>query len=136
MSGDLYAQPGIVNHVHRDQDNKETRVNIYVSAESLRVYDNPWVEVTSPNTPPAEAPHPVIVENVGKRNHIRTDSVFLGLLCLLLLAVIICLGVQLNKDQTNWRRDRDQFAADISNLRKINAKLTADNADKMEKVMQ
>lgn len=58
MSGDLYTQPGIVNHVYCDQDDKESRVNIYVSAESLRVYDNPWMEATSPNTPPAEAQHP------------------------------------------------------------------------------
>lgn len=171
MSGDLYAQPGIINQVYCDQDDKERIVNIYVSAESLRVYDKPWVEVTSPNTPP-EAQHPgtevcankfyslyfyasiylilsfsmirycvavviscwlwrgvyvsfsciswiaafntgelktviddgilnmyclfvsVIRGNSGTRNHIRTDSVFLGVLCLLLLAGIIFLGVK------------------------------------------
>ncbi|XP_077936129.1 uncharacterized protein LOC120825135 [Gasterosteus aculeatus] len=117
------------------EDDKESRVNIYVSAESLRVYDNPWMEATSPNTPPAEAQHPAIVEKVEKRNPIRTESVFLGLLCLLLLAVIICLWVQMNKDKTLWRRERNQFAADNTNLREINAKLTADNAELTEALL-
>lgn len=52
MSEDIYAEPGITNTVH-----KESIVDIYVSAESLRVYDNPWVEGTSANTPGPAGPH-------------------------------------------------------------------------------
>lgn len=51
MSGDVNAEPGKVNKFYCDQDDKENIVNIYVSSESLRVYENPWVEGTSPNTP-------------------------------------------------------------------------------------
>lgn len=51
MSENIYAEPGITNKVHLDREDKESVVDIYVSAESLRVYDNPWVESTSPNTP-------------------------------------------------------------------------------------
>lgn len=60
MSGSLYAEPGIINKGRHDQHNKEENmVDIYVSAESLRVYDNPWMEGMTPNTPePAEVQHP------------------------------------------------------------------------------
>ncbi|TNN69516.1 hypothetical protein EYF80_020350 [Liparis tanakae] len=128
MSGDLYAQPGIINQVYCDQDDKESILNIYVSAESLKVYDKPWVEVISPTTPP-EAQHPVIRENSRTRNHVRTDSVFLGVLCLLLLAGIIFLGVKMNRDRTNWRREKDQCMADKANLRKICDQLRANNSE-------
>ena len=53
MSEGLYAAP--VNKVHCDQDHQESNVDIYVSAESLRVYDNPWVEDVSPG--PVGAQH-------------------------------------------------------------------------------
>lgn len=46
----VYAEPYITKEVHFDQDHKENIVDIYVSAESLRVYENPWVEGMSPNT--------------------------------------------------------------------------------------
>ncbi|GLD65039.1 probable ATP-dependent RNA helicase DDX5 [Lates japonicus] len=59
MSEHVYDEPGIARKVHCDQDDNENIVDIYVSAESLRVYDNPWVESISPHTPrPAEGPHP------------------------------------------------------------------------------
>lgn len=47
----VYAEPYITKEVHFDQDHKESIVDIYVSAESLRVYENPWMEGMSPNTP-------------------------------------------------------------------------------------
>lgn len=50
MSEGLYANPGSIKDFPSDKK-KESIVDIYVSAESLRVYDNPWVESTSPNTP-------------------------------------------------------------------------------------
>ena len=57
MSGGLYAEPGIIKQGHHDQDDKEENiVDIYVSAESLRVYDNPWVENMARNIP-AETQH-------------------------------------------------------------------------------
>lgn len=49
MSGSLSVEPGCVKHVHFEQDNRESMVDIYVSTESLRVFDIPWVEDTSPN---------------------------------------------------------------------------------------
>lgn len=48
MSKGLCTRPGTVRDVHSGKD-KESIVDIYVSAESLKVYDNPWVESTSPN---------------------------------------------------------------------------------------
>lgn len=46
MSEHVCTEPGIPKQVHFDQDSV---VDIYVSAESLRVYENPWFEGTSPN---------------------------------------------------------------------------------------
>lgn len=59
MSEDTYTEPGITKTFHPDQD-KESIVDIYVSAESLRVYDSPWLEEgTLQNvTRPAVAQHP------------------------------------------------------------------------------
>lgn len=45
MTENLCAEPGTT----RRDDDKESIVDIYVSAESLRVYENPWVESMSPN---------------------------------------------------------------------------------------
>ncbi|XP_078021627.1 uncharacterized protein LOC117254628 [Epinephelus lanceolatus] len=138
MSEDLYAEPGITNKVYCGQDDRESMVNIYVSAESLKVYDNPWVEGTSPNTP-AEIQQPVVSENSGKRNHVRADLVILGVMCLLLLAGIICLWVHMNKNKTSWRREKDQLLEDKASLMKMNYQLKAnitelirDNADLLE----
>lgn len=45
------------------------------------------------------------------------------------------LATIVNKDKTLWRRERNQFAADNTNLREINAKLTADNAELTEALL-
>lgn len=64
MSGHVYADPDIIKKVHFDQDDEDNIVDIYVSAESLKVYDNPWVEDMSPNKPgPAETQHPASMSN-------------------------------------------------------------------------
>lgn len=46
MSSYTYAKSDIIDEIHCDQGDKRNLVDIYVSAESLRVYDNPWVEET------------------------------------------------------------------------------------------
>lgn len=49
---------GVNKKVHFAPDYKENNVDIYVSAESLRVYDSPWVEEEHPNsTGPAGVHH-------------------------------------------------------------------------------
>lgn len=59
MSAHLYAKSGTIEKVSCDQDDKDSVVDIYVSAESLRVFDNPWVDSTPPNIPASvEAQHP------------------------------------------------------------------------------
>lgn len=59
MSANVYAEPYVTKEVHFDQDHRDSIVDIYVSAESLRVYENPWVEGTSPNVPGfGETQHP------------------------------------------------------------------------------
>ncbi|KAL3066815.1 hypothetical protein OYC64_016713 [Pagothenia borchgrevinki] len=114
MSGELYTKPGTANKVYFEPDDKESMVNIYVSAESLRVYDSPWVEAMSPNTPgPAETQHPVVLQNSRKRSHLRSFSVFLCAVCLLFLAGIIGIGVQRDKDRADCSRDINQILADI-----------------------
>ncbi|KAM7418973.1 hypothetical protein PAMA_016202 [Pampus argenteus] len=124
MLGGMYARPGIIKEGQYDQDDKEENiVDIYVSAESLRVYENPWVEGMAPNIPGfTEVQHPVASKNSGKRNRVRTNSVFLGVVCLLLLTGIICLGVQMGKDKTNWRRE-------LEVLRKISEQLKLNNTE-------
>lgn len=46
MSDIVYTEPYITKEDHQDRI-----LDIYVSAESLRVFENPWVECTSPHTP-------------------------------------------------------------------------------------
>ncbi|KAK5926439.1 hypothetical protein CgunFtcFv8_022012 [Champsocephalus gunnari] len=129
MSGELYAKPGTANKVYFEPDDKESMVNIYVSAESLRVYDRPWVEVMSPNTPgPAETQHPVVLENSRKRSPLRSFSVFLCAVCLLFLAGIIGLGVQRDKDRADCSRDINQILADFATLKKT-CDLTRNNTE-------
>ncbi|CAK6953340.1 hypothetical protein PFLUV_G00007190 [Scomber scombrus] len=125
MSGNLYAEPGIITKGHHDQHNKEENMmDIYVSAESLRVYDNPWMEGMTPNTPePAEVQHPVVSRKSGKRSHIRTNLAFLGMLCLLLLTVIIYLGVQMGKDT----RERNKLQAINTELKRKSHQLEINN---------
>ncbi|KAI3353026.1 hypothetical protein L3Q82_019594, partial [Scortum barcoo] len=95
MSEDLHVEPGIIKR----EDDKERIVDIYVSAESLRVYEEPWMEDKSTDIPGPSVPqHPesVVSEISGRRNRDRSDPVFVGV-CLLLLAgilALICLGVQ------------------------------------------
>lgn len=47
MSEHVYAEPHVTKEVHFDQDHQDRTVDIYVSTESLRVYEQPWVEHTS-----------------------------------------------------------------------------------------
>lgn len=127
MSEDLHIETGIMR-----EDDKERIVDIYVSAESLRVYEEPWMEDKSTDIPGPSVPqHPesVVSENLGRRNHDRSDPVFVGV-CLLLLAgilALICLGVQMKKEKSNWRRERNQLLADTNILRKRNLQLRTNN---------
>ena len=73
MSEHVYADPDIIKKVHFAQDFKEGTVDIYVSAESLRVYDNPWVE----DTPgPAEAQQRASMSSKCVWKHTRDDTDF------------------------------------------------------------
>lgn len=89
MSENIYAEPGITKTVHFDRDDKESIVDIYVSAESLRVYDNPWVEGTSANMPGPAGPQHSGMDVSNKRCK-RADR-FLGYFsCLNLCAMFVC----------------------------------------------
>lgn len=60
MSENGHAEPYITKDVHREY--RESVVDIYVSAESLRVYENPWVENMSPSiSGHGETQHPGMV---------------------------------------------------------------------------
>lgn len=67
----MYTDPSITPEGHVNEDYHESTVDIYVSTESLKVYENPWVEATSPNTPgPGETQHPGMEETgLKKKNH-------------------------------------------------------------------
>ncbi|XP_076741591.1 uncharacterized protein LOC143419194 [Maylandia zebra] len=131
MSEGLYANPGSIKDFPSDKK-KESIVDIYVSAESLRVYDNPWVESTSPNTPGPTGVQHTVTEKTRKRNHFRSCSMFLGLLCLLLLVGIICIGVQMNNNKNNCekllqllanlRNERECFCRDFCKNSKAQCK--------------
>lgn len=63
MSENMYTDPSITREGQVNEDYNESTVDIYVSTESLKVYENPWVEATSPNTPgPGETQHPGMEE--------------------------------------------------------------------------
>lgn len=57
MSEELEAQSDVKKKVQFDLDYKESIVDIYMSTESLRVHDRPWVEATPP-TPPRHPDSP------------------------------------------------------------------------------
>lgn len=71
MSEHIYDEAGIKRTVQCDQ-NKENTADIFLSAESLRVYENPWVEGTAPIPTPAEAQRP----GMNKTYNIRDDTVY------------------------------------------------------------
>lgn len=79
MSAHLYPDSDMTGEVHCDQDDKENIVDIYVSAESLRVYDNPWVEGTPPNEPASH--HPGMDTGVNNKCVYRERCTFSVLLC-------------------------------------------------------
>lgn len=73
---DLYDNPG-PKKVHFDQSHKEERVvNIYVSEESLTVYENPWMEGMSAQylPRPAEAQHPGR-STASRQKHVCTQAI-------------------------------------------------------------
>uniref|UniRef100_UPI003AAEFBB4 uncharacterized protein n=1 Tax=Centroberyx gerrardi TaxID=166262 RepID=UPI003AAEFBB4 len=121
MSEDVYAKPDLTKKVRFQGGEKEERtVDIYDNADSLRIYDNQWVEES---TPPklqdtTEGQHQITPVTVSseKRNPFRAAAVFLGLLCLLLLAGIIGVGVQFIQDKTSWNEERNQLRVDNANL--------------------
>nr|XP_043883509.1 uncharacterized protein LOC122770616 isoform X2 [Solea senegalensis] len=133
MSQHVYNEADVIEKVHFDEDDKGSKLHIYVSAESLRIYDNPWVESMSSAIPgPAEIRHKamsVMSETPRKRNHDRCCSVALGAVCLLLLAGIIGIGVQMNKDKTKWDTDRDQLLAVYADLQKTTDQLNSTYTD-------
>ncbi|KAM4583848.1 uncharacterized protein PAE49_003659 [Odontesthes bonariensis] len=129
MSEELYAEPGTVKKVHFDQDHQESVVDIYVSAESLRVYDSPWVEDVSPG--PVRAQHTVTFVNriSGKRRYGRYDPLILRVMCPLLLIAIVCLAVKMNEDKTNWGLEKEQLLSNNTELMKMADQLTANNTE-------
>lgn len=60
MSEDMHTEPGITKTFYPDQD-KQSIVDIYVSAESLRVYDSPWMEEGTLQN----VPRPTVVQHPG-----------------------------------------------------------------------
>ncbi|KAM9314266.1 uncharacterized protein KZ484_024060 isoform 2-T4 [Pholidichthys leucotaenia] len=122
MSEGVYAEASISKKVHFGDSKKENIVDIYVSTESLRVYENPWVERKSPHVTGPAAQNTEI-GNPVKRNRVRCDSVFLAVLCLTLLVGIIWLGVQMNK----WGWERKQLHEENDVLRRMTERLKANN---------
>ncbi|KAM4603881.1 uncharacterized protein ACJ7VT_018526 [Polymixia lowei] len=121
MSEHVYDEPGITKKVRFQQNEKEERiVDIYISDDSLTVYENPWIEGNIPSNTQDAAKDvrqvPAVPVRPEKKNQSWVAPVSLGLLCLLLLASIIGLGVHSTKDKTNWNMERNQLRADNDNL--------------------
>ncbi|XP_060940993.1 LOW QUALITY PROTEIN: C-type lectin domain family 4 member A-like [Limanda limanda] len=127
MSEHVYADPDIINKVCFAQDIKENIMDINVSAESLRVYENPWVEDTpGPAEPQQRATISVNVPS-GWRNHLRPATMFLLLLCLLFLAGVVVLAVLLIQDKglnADLTRARDELQTSYGDMKSLNDNLT------------
>lgn len=130
MSDGLFVKPGSGKHVHFEQDSRESMVDIYVSTESLRVYDIPWVEEPSPNSPgplQAQSRMTFISETSPKRSSFRWHCVFLGVVCLLLLIGNIYLGVE------KYQNDKGQLEKNNSDCRNLTLEQLAKKlCDKIE----
>lgn len=94
MSENMYTDPSITPEGQVNEDYNESTVDIYVSTESLKVYENPWVEATSPNTSgPGETQYPGMEETSAARllkNKQTSYSYCLHLFTFLTLIVQFC----------------------------------------------
>lgn len=71
----MYTDPSITPEGQVNEDYNESTVDIYVSTESLKVYENPWVEAASPNIPgPGETQHPGMEETSIARGLKKTPT--------------------------------------------------------------
>lgn len=81
-------------------------MDIYVSADSLRVYENVRARETITPQTTARGQHPEPVAPI--RNPFKVASVCLGMLCVLLLAGNIGLGIQYNRlAENNIKLDKE-----------------------------
>lgn len=80
MPENMYTDPSITPEGQVNVDYNESTVDIYVSTESLKVYENPWVEATSSNTPgPGETQHPGM-EETGIARGLEKKIIFILIL--------------------------------------------------------
>ncbi|XP_046901511.1 C-type lectin domain family 4 member M-like isoform X3 [Hypomesus transpacificus] len=110
-SDDIYAKPDMTQKVKSDGGEMEERmVDIYVSADTLRSHD-PCLQAKDP-TAENSAGDQLSGAGGPKRSLSRAAAVCLGLLCALLLAGVVALGViftRVKDDKTIKTMERDQL---------------------------
>ncbi|KAM9769430.1 uncharacterized protein ACNS7B_000740 [Menidia menidia] len=118
-----------------ENDHKESIVDIYVSVESLRVYDTPWVDEASQKSQELASPKPAVscVQKMSvKRSYVRSDAPSLRVLCPVLLIVIVYLVVKMDKDKTTWGQEKKDLLSNNTELMKVTAELTTNYTELMK----
>ncbi|XP_067106280.1 C-type lectin domain family 12 member B-like [Osmerus mordax] len=129
-SEDIYDNADMTQKVKSDGGEMEERmVDIYVSADTLRGHD-PCSEAE--DTPENTAGDQLSGAGGPERSLSRAAAVCLGLLCALLLAGIIALGViftRVNDDKTIKTKERDQLQTSNTILTRERDQLNASNTN-------
>ncbi|CAL8387289.1 unnamed protein product [Boreogadus saida] len=93
---------------------KERIVDIYVSAESLFVYDKPWIEGDSKGEA-VENEYSEVAKVTGQKKACRIRAVLPWLLVVLLLVVVTGLGIALKEEKFQRNLERKEHMANHLN---------------------
>ncbi|XP_027138451.1 intracellular protein transport protein USO1-like [Larimichthys crocea] len=137
MSEDLYAKVDLTKKVRFQTAEKEdTNADNNGNIDNVTIYDNYCAEGSTPPKSPdngTDDQQQTTSVNVssGQRNLFKAAAVFLGLLCLVLLAAVIVLVVLWIQDKNNWRVSNEKLTLKTSELEAMNNNLT-NETDKLQ----
>ncbi|XP_030276566.1 CD209 antigen-like protein E isoform X2 [Sparus aurata] len=132
MSEDLNVEQDL-NKIVRFQAGDTEYMNVGDHINNGIIYEN-WsaVRKSEDNTTYDQQKITAVSVSSGKRNLLRGAAVFLGLLCLVLLAVVVVLVVLWIKDTAKLTSERDALQTSYSELESLSRNL-AQNISQMEK---
>ncbi|XP_041789780.1 CD209 antigen-like [Chelmon rostratus] len=139
MSEDLYAVPDLTKKVRFQTDKKQDGNSDVGDIGKVTIYDNCWAEGSTPQesqdyTTDVQQQTSSVNVSSGKRSLCRAAGVFLGLLCLALLAATIVLVALLIQHKNLWETDRNRLWVDNAKLTSERDELQTNNSE-MESII-